>query len=76
MSNRDYLESLHTKQLLKLLKEARGCYGYYTSEDELISDYGYSMNDLKAILATREHIPNKLEAKRIRKEKLNDKRNK
>lgn len=57
-----------TRILLKWLNKARKCgFGYDPSEnhgDEI------SIEDLKLELAKREHIPNKKEAKEIRKQKV------
>ena len=60
------IQEVHTRELLKQLRWAchenrleQGSYGYY-----------YSYADLKKELATREHIPNKKEAKAIRKAKI------
>lgn len=41
--------------------------GYIEFKDT--SEWKQAYNDLKAILATREHVPNKQERKEIRKEK-------
>ena len=60
----EYLRSLHTKQLLKMLHvPVEG-----SSWDDSI-DWAPIISlraRLKAILATREHVPNKLEGKRKR----------
>lgn len=56
----------HTRVLLDYLKHARACGGWYSPWD---SDTGYTIEELKAELATRPHVPNKAEAKRIRQEK-------
>lgn len=70
------LEKLHTKQLLK----ERNCL-YHVSEycadcccdryDDECKNCGnnheFNMQQVKRILATREHIPNKQEAKALRK---------
>ncbi len=60
------LIKLRTRQLLKALRSTYGWdYGPY-------GGYGHSSvedyrNNIKAILSTREHIPNKQESKAIRK---------
>ena len=58
---------LHTKVLLRYLDKARKCGGFYSPGYK--GGHGYSMEMLKAELATREHVPNKVEAKKIRQEK-------
>lgn len=56
-----------TRYLLKLLRECR--------EDGIDLDNVNYCNALKNELATREHIPNKIEAKKIRQEKQKYKQN-
>lgn len=73
------LETLHTKQLLKLLNSVRA------NHDRLITRYielGQEMrlcedrlHEIRSVLRTREHIPNKQEAKVIRQEKMKSKKN-
>lgn len=60
------LGPVHTRQLLDYLKHARACGGWYSPWD---GSTGYTIEELKAELATREHVPNKAEAKRIRQDK-------
>ena len=61
----DYLSTVPTRRLLACLKAARvdGCY--------FLGEYGYgpsvSFDEIKAELAKREHVPNKLESKLSRK---------
>ncbi len=66
------LKSFHTRQLLDILNGARRCGGTY-------NPYGmgvyYNLDEIKTELETREHIPNKQEAKKIRQEKAKAKRN-
>ncbi len=58
------LEKMHTKQLLAIKSEVLTyCYGC----EELPA--GPLYKKVKSILDTREHIPNKAEAKKIRQEK-------
>lgn len=58
------LKTIHTKVLLNWLKGARrGC--YYGTENEVPSNW---MDSLKTELATRPHIPNKKEGKKLRQE--------
>jgi hypothetical protein len=73
------LETLHTKQLLRLLNSVRA------NHDRLMTRYielGQTMrlcedqlHEIRKVLGTREHIPNKQEAKAIRQEKMKLKKN-
>lgn len=62
MSWIDPVEKLPTRQLLEYLKLARKCGGWYSplGPDAKV---GYSIEVLKMELATREHVPNKPEAR-------------
>lgn len=72
------LNKLHTKQLLKQLRGSRicgeDCRYYYTSSSpecqQCLANQKYNEQQLKAILATREHIPNKQESKALRKARI------
>lgn len=71
------MEKMHTKQLLKERDRcySGGCSGnYYTSNSPecqaCIANQDYNLKQVKKLLATREHIPNKKEAKEIRKQKI------
>lgn len=64
------LKNSHTKQLLKRLRATykMGCEYCWKDEDwEKLECYRQA---IKNELATREHIPNKIESKRIRKERI------
>ena len=71
------LQKMHTKQLLKernrLYNLSEFC-GDCCCRDEqcatCIQNQEYNMSQVKAILATREHVPNKKESKSLRKEKI------
>jgi len=67
------LEKMHTRELLGILQALRSNYNYnwWDERDELLDDF---KNLVKSVLATREHIPNKLEAKKIRQEKAKRKK--
>lgn len=54
---RNILKESHTRQLLGMLKSARAAGGGYGA---------FTIEELKNELKTREHIPNKIEAKKIR----------
>jgi hypothetical protein len=65
------LNELHTKQLLKLLKlfrynQCECCYRTTHNQDRYIFS-----NLIRAVLSTREHIPNKKEARKIRQNRAN-----
>lgn len=67
------LTKIHTKVLLDWLNHARKCGGSYSPSGTYVDVF--SIDELKAELATREHIPNKEEAKKIRQQKAWSKRN-
>lgn len=58
------LKKYHTKVLLYMLNISRKCGGWYSICG--YGGHGYTTEQLKIELATREHIPNKLESRRIR----------
>lgn len=60
------LEKLHTRQLLAELRRtyAEGHEFWGESDWDALRDY---RGQIKTVLATREHIPNKLESKAMRK---------
>ncbi len=68
LSDKDYLnsgelESMHTRQLLEIKNTLhRYNNGDYDTKNE-------ALDKLNSILSTREHIPNKAEAKKIRQDK-------
>jgi len=62
-SRTDWLKKASTRQLLTLLNTVRA-YGNYPDDF-----YNFSVEELKAELATREHVPNKQEAKELRRKK-------
>lgn len=72
------LNKLHTKQLLKELRSNRvwggDCRYLYTSSSpecqQCLANQKSNEQQLKAILATREHIPNKQESKALRKARI------
>lgn len=61
------LEKMKTRQLLSLLRNtySMGCSHCWTSDDW--TGLRIYQNQIKTILSTREHIPNKLESKALRK---------
>ena len=68
------LASMHTKQLLNLRDEVR--YQTTHNSDSIeFSDVEKFMTKLYLELNTREHVPNKQEAKLIRQQKFSEKKN-
>jgi hypothetical protein len=68
-----YLNGLYTRQLMQLRDQAHH-YGY---DQCSVDQQGYCVvtsDQIKEVLATREHIPNKIEAKRIRQMIAHNKR--
>jgi hypothetical protein len=59
------LNEYHTKELLQFLNSARACGGWYSPYDK--NGPGYTVAEIKEVLKTREHIPNKKEAKELRR---------
>jgi len=65
------LTKVHTKKLLKYLEQARACGGSYTPNDWQTV---YTVEELKKELATREHVPNKDECRKLRQQCAKEKR--
>lgn len=68
----EYLNGLHTVQLLKHLRGLRRLESKWGKYYQLASTFKNLREEIdlaKNILATREHVPNKIEARRIRQEK-------
>lgn len=63
-----YLKTLHTRKLLDILKSCR-IHGFWDVIDKN-SGHVVTLEELKTELATREHVPNKQEAKALRKERI------
>jgi hypothetical protein len=59
------LQKLPTRKLLDMLANAR-VGRYYWEEDDNPAD---EFENIKAVLSTREHVPNKVEARKIRQER-------
>ena len=66
------LNNLTTRELLHYLKMARKFRGFYSPWDGV---GGYTSEEIKEVLATREHIPNKAESKAIRQAEAKRKKN-
>jgi len=60
------LKQIPTKVLLKYLKRSRKCGSSFWSPYD--NGVGWTTEQLKEELATREHIPNKLETKKLRQQ--------
>ena len=67
--DRDELNRLHTRQLLKILRNTYA-WEYDSWGGKLHIAIEQYRNDIKKVLSTREHIPNKIESKLIRKQKI------
>lgn len=66
------VENLPTRLLLEYLNLARKFGGWYSPVDSH-SDIGYTFDELKAEADKREHVPNKLEAKELRRRRAQGK---
>jgi hypothetical protein len=68
MKDLSHLEGLDTRELLLYLREARrfpfGFDPFYDGHGE-----GFTIDEIKSVLSTREHIPSKREGKRLRRER-------
>lgn len=75
----EYLKTLTTKELMGLLQSARKCGGsynpFYDSGSAPKGSRRYTIEEIKNELATKPHIPNKIEAKKIRQDKQKAKQN-
>ena len=63
---KQHLQETHTRILLEYLSHARKCGGWFSPFD---NNVGFTTTEIKEELSTREHIPNKQEAKLIRQQK-------
>lgn len=64
--SREQIKKAGTRELLGWLNSARACGGWWSPCDKN-SEFGHKFEDIKAELDTREHIPNKQEAKALRR---------
>ncbi len=70
-----YLESLHTRQIMQLREDAHR-YGHDAVHlEDGVAEHYITGDQIRQVLATREHIPNKAEAKVIRQQKAKAARN-
>jgi hypothetical protein len=68
MTGVEYLQTLHTKQILNLKNEHKGRLRQWGGIGETYkgNDVVITLEDIKQVLSERPHIPRQLEAKRIR----------
>jgi hypothetical protein len=68
MTGREYLQTLHTKQILNLKNERQVRLMYWDGIVETYkgNDVVITLEDIKQVLSERPHIPRKLESRRIR----------
>jgi hypothetical protein len=68
MTGVEYLQTLHTKQILNLKNEHKGRLRQWGGIGETYkgNDIVITLEDIKQVLSERPHIPRKLESKRIR----------
>lgn len=64
----NHLQTLHTRELLDYLNQARKFGGWYSPCDSG-HPWGWAYDEIKAVLDTREHIPNAEERKELRRQK-------
>ena len=70
-----YLEALHTRQIMNL-REAAHRYGHDAVHlEDGVAEHYITGDQIRQVLASREHIPNKVEAKVIRQQKAKAARN-
>lgn len=75
MDKQEYLKSIETRQLMSWRERAYACGGNYTPfNPHSNTAMFFSIEDLKAELSTREHIPNKKEAKVLRQTKAKERK--
>jgi hypothetical protein len=68
MTGVEYLQTLHTKQILNLKNEHKGRLRQWGGIGETYkgNDVVINLEDIKQVLSERPHIPRQLKAKRIR----------
>lgn len=72
LKNIGELEQMNTRQLMSVLAASRKTNGVYYPDYGNQSNY-YTAEEIKTVLADRPHIPNKQEAKEIRRKKAQGK---
>ncbi len=71
LTREERIELLHKMTTYDLNRLRRSCYrcsGYYSDYWEYDSRGGYNLDEVLEVMNTREHIPNKKEGKRLRRE--------
>lgn len=69
MTKDEMIKSAHTKQLLKWRDHSYACGGYYNPIGNYNVGFEFTTEEILAELNTRPHVPNKKEAKEIRRQK-------
>jgi len=67
--SKEQMETKHTRQLLAELRRTYFAWDYDWTDEDCAANAKYRQ-ELKDVLATREHIPNKIESKNIRKARI------
>lgn len=74
MQKNDYLKSAHTRQLIRWRDEAYAGGGIYTPFDyNTNSAMTFRLDEIVNELNTREHVPNKKEARALRQQRAKTK---
>ena len=68
VAHRRPFSGMRTRELLALLEMAHKTADWYVDDAKYLSEVGFSADQVKAELAKREHVPNKPEAKALRRE--------
>jgi hypothetical protein len=64
------LEKMPTRQIMHYMQRARECRNdFYSLSGYSYGEPFYTIEEMKKVLATREHVPNKKEAKALRRER-------
>jgi hypothetical protein len=80
MTSEEYLKSLHTRQLMKL-RDAAYAVSDIGMDLDRVAFYNVtptlsvSIHQIRSELNTREHVPNKIESKKIRQQTALEKKN-
>ena len=62
------LRSMHTRKLMQLLRDRYGRSTWWENHEAWEYD-DYTTAEIKAVLATREHLPNKVEGEQARRKR-------
>lgn len=69
MNKHDYIKAAHTRQLMSWRDHSYACGGHFNPIGNGIGNFEYTTEEILAELNTRDHVPNKKEAKTIRQQK-------